>query len=85
MMFAKRLKTAVFGLLLILLASWAITPTSAPVRAETTAGPIITVDTPADLSNSTNFDNHPCNYTSGAIYTPAPDGKCPLRRALLEA
>lgn len=30
-------------------------------------------------------DNYTCNYTSGAIYSPAPNGICTLRRAVLEA
>lgn len=30
-------------------------------------------------------DNYTCGYTSGAIYSPAPNGICTLRRAVLEA
>lgn len=49
------------------------------------AATVITVDTTEDLADSTNYDNHTCSYTSGAIYFPAGDGKCTLRRAILEA
>ena len=55
------------------------------VLAETAAGTIITVNTTADLADSVNFDNHTCGYTSGAIFFPAGDGQCTLRRAVLEA
>ncbi|MCA9929766.1 MAG: hypothetical protein KC419_14870, partial [Anaerolineales bacterium] len=85
MTIVKRLKTAVFIIFMILSASWVAVPTSNPVQAEATAGTIITVDTTEDLADSSNFDNHTCNYTSGAIFFPAPDGKCTLRRAILEA
>lgn len=85
MNFAKPLKTIGVGLLLIILASWIFAPASRPVQAEVTAGTVITVDTTEDLANSTNYDNHTCSYTSGAIYFPASDGKCTLRRAILEA
>ncbi|HFE66947.1 MAG TPA: hypothetical protein ENJ93_06760 [Chloroflexi bacterium] len=48
-------------------------------------GTIITINTTADLADSTNYDNHTCNFTSGAIFFPAGDGKCTLRRAIVEA
>src|SRR5690606_29908297 len=83
MNFAKPLKAISAGLLLILLASWAIV---SQVRADVSgAGTVIIVNSTEDLANSTNYDNHTCGYTSGAIYFPAGDGKCTLRRAILEA
>jgi hypothetical protein len=83
MNFAKPLKAIGAGLLLILLASWAIV---SQVRADVSgAGTVIIVNSTEDLANSTNYDNHTCGYTSGAIYFPAGDGKCTLRRAILEA
>ena len=66
--------TALFGLF-----------SMSPVRADVAAGTVITVNTTEDLADSTNFDNHTCSYTSGAFYFPAGDGKCTLRRAILEA
>jgi parallel beta-helix repeat protein len=78
-----------FGLLFIFLASWAMASTITPMGTNTVAAggatTTITVDSSEDLSNSSNFDNHTCTYTSGAIFFPAPDGKCTLRRAILEA
>jgi hypothetical protein len=83
MNFAKPLKAIGAGLLLILLASWAIV---SQVRADVSGtGTVIIVNSTEDLANSTNYDNHTCGYTSGAIYFPAGDGKCTLRRAILEA
>lgn len=78
-----------FGLLFIFLASWTIASTAvqmgtAPVAAAVAATTII-VDSSEDLADSSNYDNHTCTYTSGAIFFPAADGKCTLRRAILEA
>lgn len=81
----KRFKNVGGGILLILLACWAMVPLTSTVQAEPSAGTIITVTTTADLADSTNFDNHTCGYTSGAIFFPAGDGECTLRRAVLEA
>ncbi|HFQ94533.1 MAG TPA: hypothetical protein ENK32_11020, partial [Anaerolineae bacterium] len=83
MKIAKQLKIIGSGLFFILIASWIIAPKPAPIRAQT--GTTIVVDTTEDLADSANYDNHTCTYTSGAIYFPAPDGKCTLRRAILEA
>lgn len=85
MRIAKQLKLAGLGLLAILLASWVMGPTSEPVQAEVSGGIVITINTTADLADSSNFDNHTCGYTSGAIFFPAGDGQCTLRRAILEA
>ncbi|MCA9901037.1 MAG: hypothetical protein KC433_22770 [Anaerolineales bacterium] len=82
---AKLIKIAGPALFFLLLTSWVIVPGSSPVRAEVVGGIVITVNTTADLADSTNFDNHTCGYTSGAIYFPAGDGQCTLRRAILEA
>ncbi len=79
------LKIASLGILFILLTSWLIAPTTSQVNAETNAHTIIVVDSTEDLSNSVNYDNQTCGFTSGAIYIAAPDGKCTLRRAILEA
>src|SRR5690606_3065178 len=49
------------------------------------AGTVMIVNSTEDLANSTNYGNHTCGYTSGAIDCPAGDGKCTLRRAISEA
>ncbi|MCA9919116.1 MAG: hypothetical protein KC445_14240 [Anaerolineales bacterium] len=85
MKIASQLKIIGFGLLVVLLASWAMASTATPVQADVTGGIVITVNTTADLADSTYYDNHTCGYTSGAIYFPAGDGQCTLRRAILEA
>ena len=86
MNFAKPLKAIGSGLLLIWLVSWAIASGSHQVRADVSGGgTVIIVNSTEDLANSTNYDNHTCGYTSGAIFFPAGDGKCTLRRAILEA
>lgn len=54
---------------------------STTVHALTT----IVVDSTEDLADSINHSKHTCSFTSGAFYYPAPDGKCTLRRATLEA
>ena len=81
-----------FGFCLILLATAILTigQSTASVWADAaiadaTTASIITVTTTEDLADSTNYDNHTCTYTQGAFYFPAPDGKCTLRRAVLEA
>jgi hypothetical protein len=79
----KRLKVIGLGILFILIAGWVVAPTPAPIQAQIVT--TIVVDTTEDLADSTNYDNYTCTYTSGAIYSPAPDGKCTLRRATLEA
>ncbi|VAW30795.1 hypothetical protein MNBD_CHLOROFLEXI01-796 [hydrothermal vent metagenome] len=79
------LKIAGSGVLFILLASWLITSTASQVRAEVAAPTTIIIDSSEDLSDSGNFDNETCTFTSGAIFVPAADGKCTLRRAILEA
>ncbi|MEM7799448.1 MAG: hypothetical protein AAF633_09675 [Chloroflexota bacterium] len=43
---------------------------------------VITIDSSEDLTNSLT---HTCTYTQGAFFFPATDGKCTLRRAILEA
>ena len=68
-------------ILILLLTGCLIGLASTQVLAATS----ITVDSSADLADSSNFDNHTCSYTSGAFFYPSPDGKCTLRRAILEA
>lgn len=67
-----------------------ISPTSiAPVQAESTESPnqpaatVITVDTSEDLDPTSL--NKTCTFAQGAIFFPASDGKCTLRRAINEA
>ena len=68
---------------------WQASPPTAAAQSvdepDAPAATVITVDTSEDLADSTNYDNHTCGYTSGAIYFPAVDNKCTLRRAILEA
>ena len=45
----------------------------------------IVVNTTEDLATSSNFHRETCGYASGAIFTIPADGKCTLRRAILEA
>jgi hypothetical protein len=51
----------------------------------------ITVDTSKDFTQSdidnsgANLNKYTCGFTSGALFFPAPDAKCTLRRAILEA
>ncbi len=87
MKFTKQLRFIGFGLIILLLASWAIAPGSTAVRAEANGGFVttITVNTTVDSADSINYDNHTCGYTSGAIYFPAGGGQCTLRQAILEA
>ena len=63
--------------------------TNSPNTPNVPAATTITVDTTLDYAeaddDSGNVDNYTCGYTSGAIYKPAPNGKCTLRRAILEA
>jgi len=47
------------------------------------ANTVITVDASPDLESGNV--RYTCTYTQGAIFTPAPDGKCTLRRAINEA
>lgn len=56
-------------------------PTPAAGQAQTT----IVVNSTLDLSNSADFDNDTCGYTSGAIFTDPGDGVCTFRRAIVEA
>ena len=50
---------------------------------------VITVTSTLDFAEADddlgNVDNYTCSYTSGAIFKPAPNGICTLRRAILEA
>jgi hypothetical protein len=47
------------------------------------ANTVITVDASPDLESGSL--RYTCTYTQGAIFTPAPDNKCTLRRAINEA
>jgi len=51
------------------------------------AATTITVDSTLDFADadSSNYDNYTCDFTSGAFFFPAPNNKCTLRRAVLEA
>ncbi len=87
---AGQLRIIDFGLIVAVAAILALALSSSSVRADASNedaidATVITVTTTEDLADSTNYDNHTCGYTSGAIYSPAPDGKCTLRRAILEA
>ncbi len=73
------------GILVVALTALFGLSSMSPARADVVAGTVITVTTTEDLADSTNHDNHTCSYTSGAFYFPAGDGKCTLRRAILEA
>ncbi|MEM7115026.1 MAG: right-handed parallel beta-helix repeat-containing protein [Chloroflexota bacterium] len=77
-------KVHFFAFLFLLTASIVALPSN-HVEAKPVANTIIVVDSTEDLADSSNFDNHTCSYTSGAIFFPAADGKCTLRRAILEA
>ncbi len=86
MLKGKHVKVVTIWTLMILMASWAIGSSTSTLLAEPSGGgTTIVVDSSEDLADSVNFDNHTCGYTSGAIYFPAGDGKCTLRRAILEA
>ena len=84
----KHFKSTQFRLFLALTAGWILVMTFSQTTLMDVAaqgGTIITINTTADLADSTNYDNHTCNFTSGAIFFPAGDGKCTLRRAIVEA
>ncbi len=59
--------------------------TSGAAHAQPPFTTIISIDTTADPDDDRT--NYTCNFTlgSGALGRPAPDGKCTLRRALIEA
>lgn len=71
-------------LLLAIFKAWVPSPTVSVVSANAPNTTIV-INSSEDLADNSNFARHTCSYTSGAIYTPAPDGKCTLRRAILEA
>ena len=53
--------------------------------AQVQAATFIEVNTTEDLATSSNYSKHTCSFTSGALFFPAGDGKCTLRRAIVEA
>ncbi len=54
--------------------------------AQSQAAPTtIVVNTTEDLATSSNFSKNTCTYVDGALFFPQPDGKCTLRRAIVEA
>ncbi len=55
------------------------------LAAQVQAATFITVNTTEDLATSSNYSKHTCSFTSGALFFPAGDGKCTLRRAIVEA
>ncbi|MFK7803566.1 MAG: hypothetical protein AB8G95_18165, partial [Anaerolineae bacterium] len=64
----------------------------AGLAADVTQAPlIITVDTTEDHtqsdadSNNQNLLKYTCGFTQGSFFFPAPDGKCTLRRAIVES
>ncbi|WP_457668455.1 Calx-beta domain-containing protein [Thiolapillus sp.] len=67
---------------LALAASCALGFTSAQLQAAPTT---IVVNSSADLATSSNFSRSTCTYVDGALFFPEPDGKCTLRRAIVEA
>ena len=79
------LKVIGFGLIMVVVGAWTIAQSTTPVQADAAAGTVITVTTTEDLATSSNFSKHTCNFTSGAFFFPATDGKCTLRRAIVEA
>ena len=66
----------------LLLASVQAAPIQRPVQ-QLVPNTIITVDTTAD-PNSGSI-NRTCGYTQGGLFFPDADGKCTLRRAIVEA
>ncbi len=61
------------------------------LNAAPNASLVITVDTAEDRTqsdidnNGANLSKYTCGFTQGAFFFPAPDGKCTLRRAIVEA
>jgi hypothetical protein len=49
------------------------------------AATTIVVNSSEDLATSSNFARSTCTYVDGALFFPEPDGKCTLRRAIVEA
>ena len=56
-----------------------------PTPASAMGGTTIVVDSTLDLATGISFNDETCTYTQAALYAPAPDGICTLRRAVLEA
>lgn len=87
LMFVSALRGLKFLVLLVLTFGllWSAPLLAADDAAPQTpaAGVTIVVDTTDDLIPTSN--THTCNYTEGAFFFPASDGKCTLRRALREA
>ncbi len=67
---------------LALLAGCAFSFASAQLQAAPTT---IVVNSSEDLATSSNFSRSACTYIDGALFFPEPDGKCTLRRAIVEA
>lgn len=67
------------GVSLALLAGTGFTTMQA--QAATT----IVVNSSEDLATSSNFARSTCTFVDGALFFPEPDGKCTLRRAIVEA
>ena len=82
------------------LASGPLSPAAAPLNGveQVPYNTVITVDTTMDLPrivvegeefpDDTGILRHTCGYEegfNGSIHSPAPDGKCTLRRAILES
>ena len=74
-----------FRIFLALLASLVMIGVVNSLKVRAQGGTTIVVDTTEDLADSSNYSKHTCNYTSGAFFYPAADGKCTLRRAIVEA
>lgn len=88
MIVAKIVKTVSLTTAIFLATAWVLATVFGgalvmPVAAQ--GGTTIVVNTTEDLADSTNYDNHTCGFTSGAIFFPAGDEKCTLRRAIVEA
>ena len=85
----QQIKLAIVVLILGLFVGWGVSMVSAEASTPANtqgAGTTIVVDTTLDYADSTNFDNHTCTYTSGAIFFPdTTNPGCTLRRAILEA
>lgn len=67
---------------LALLAGCAFGVASAQLQAAPTT---IVVNSSEDLATSSNFSRSTCTYIDGALFFPESDGKCTLRRAIVEA
>lgn len=76
-----RLNPLKSGIFFALLATSVLSMAFTQVQAAET----IVVNSSEDLATSSNFHRSTCTYVDGALFFPEPDGKCTLRRAIVEA